>query len=125
MTDVVETHVANVRQAVDAELAKQPFRSSPAWEDLHVAIAAVVRYFVGGSKPAADEPPLTAWDGAVDADPVAETPSNVVPLIVPVDPERQVVTGETIDTTGTVPGAEVPASETPSETPSDQPHPAA
>ena len=107
MSDTVEAHVVAVRAAVDAELAKLAFRAEPSWDDLHAAIAAVVRYILGGPPPVAVDPV------PVEADPVAERPTaEIIPLVVPVDPEKQIETGETIDTSGTTP-------------PTDQPPPAA
>ncbi len=54
----IDTHVANAKQAVREALAKQPFRASPSWQDLHTALEAVVRYVFGGQpKPANDAAP--------------------------------------------------------------------
>ena len=62
----IETHIENVRASVETELAKQPFRVEPTWADLHAAIAAVVRYFVGAGACVPAVSPM-----AVDADAVA------------------------------------------------------
>ena len=75
MSDI-ETHVENVKASVDAELAKQPFRAEPTWADLHAAIAAVVRYFFGGSATLPPTPVVVDAD-AVAPDVVADTPASI------------------------------------------------
>ena len=77
--DTIDAHVEAVKTQVEAEWAKAPFRAEPTWADIHAAIAAVVRYFVGPRPTVApaDVPP-------VDADPVTDRPSaEIIPLAPP------------------------------------------
>ena len=105
-TSASDSHVEAVRTQVEVAWAKLPFRAEPTWADIHAAISAVVRYFVG---PRASVEPVHGDALIVGADPMTEPhTAEIIPLVVPVDPEKQVQTGETIDTSGVTPPTDQP-----------------
>ena len=81
----LETMVEGGKKAVRDAFAELPFRATPEWSDLHLAVEAIFRYVFGGPQPAPPEP----VSASTEPPPAPEAPTPVAIATAPPDDPTQ------------------------------------